>query len=81
MRAGRDINVLALRKRLELSQSEFAERFGFSVGELRHWERGRRRPGRAARVLLTVIAFSPTAIDQALAARDAVAAGEARPLL
>jgi putative transcriptional regulator len=62
------IDVKALRLRLNLSQSEFADRFDFSVGELRHWERGRRQPGRAARVLLTVIAYSPAAVDQALKA-------------
>lgn len=61
------VDVRALRDRLELSQSEFACRFGFSVGELRHWERGRRSPSRAARILLAVIAHAPNVIDEALA--------------
>ena len=50
--------------KMNLSQAEFASRFGFSVGELRHWERGRRSPGRAARTLLALIAESPDAIQQ-----------------
>ena len=35
-----NIDVRALRERLGLSQTEFALRFGFSLGTLRHWEQG-----------------------------------------
>jgi putative transcriptional regulator len=62
------IDVRAIREKLGLSQEEFALRFGFSLGTVRHWEQGRRYPDGAARVLLTVIDRQPKAVDEALAA-------------
>src|SRR5437763_15485049 len=50
------IDVRAVRRRLGLSQSEFAARFGFQPATLRDWEQGRTRPDGTARVLLPVIA-------------------------
>ena len=41
------VDLKKLRRRLGLTQESFAARFGFSLGTLRNWERGRRRPGRA----------------------------------
>src|SRR5690625_6215894 len=38
------LDVKAIRDRLDMSQTEFAASFGISVGTLRHWERGARRP-------------------------------------
>ena len=38
------IDVKAIRSRLDMTQEEFAGRFGFSVNTLRHWERGSRQP-------------------------------------
>lgn len=63
-----DIDVAALRKRLGLSQRRFAESFGLDVFAIHSWEQGRRRPDRAARVLLHVIARDPSAVKRALAA-------------
>lgn len=63
-----DINVRAIRERLRLSQQEFAIRFGFSLGTLRHWEQGQRRPEGPARTLLRVIDRNPRAVERALAA-------------
>jgi putative transcriptional regulator len=60
------IDVRALRLRLEMSQAEFALRFGFSLGTLRQWEQGRRYPDGPARVLLTVIDRDPEAVKKAL---------------
>ncbi len=37
-----NIDVKAIRSRLDMTQEEFAGRFGFSVNTLRHWERGSR---------------------------------------
>ena len=37
-----DIDVKAIRTRLDMTQEEFAGRFGFSINTLRHWEQGRR---------------------------------------
>ena len=38
------IDVKAIRTRLNMTQQEFAGRFGFSVNTLRHWEQGSRQP-------------------------------------
>ena len=62
-----DIDVRAIRERLDLSQEEFAMLFGFSLGTLRHWEQGRRYPDGAARTFLMVIDRDPDAVRKALA--------------
>jgi putative transcriptional regulator len=61
------VDVAKLRRRLGLSQSGFARTFGLDVTALHAWEQGRRRPDRAARVLLAVIAKEPQAVLRALA--------------
>jgi putative transcriptional regulator len=63
-----DIDVRAVRKRLRMTQPEFAARFGIQVGTLRDWEQKRRRPEGPARVLLTVIDREPEAVKRALSA-------------
>jgi putative transcriptional regulator len=60
------IDVRAVRRRLGLSQSEFASKFGFQPATLKNWEQGRTRPDGPARVLLTVIARHPEAVEDAL---------------
>ena len=60
------VDVKAIRARLGLSQNAFAARFGFTAAAVRDWEYGRRHPERSARVLLTVIAREPEAVDRAL---------------
>ncbi len=60
------IDVRAVRKRLGLSQAEFATKFGFQPATLRNWEQGRTRPDGPARVLLAVIARHPDAVEDAL---------------
>ena len=59
-------DVAALRRRLKLSQAEFATRFGFSVATVRNWEQGRVLADGPARVLLAVIASEPQAVIRAL---------------
>jgi putative transcriptional regulator len=61
------VDVAKLRRRLGLSQAAFARTFGLDVTALHAWEQGRRRPDRAARVLLAVIAREPQAVLRALA--------------
>jgi putative transcriptional regulator len=61
------VDVAKLRHRLGLSQAAFARTFGLDVTALHAWEQGRRRPDRAARVLLAVIAKEPQAVLRALA--------------
>ena len=62
-----DVNVRAIRARTGLTQTRFAQRFGFSVGAVRGWEQGVRQPEAAARVLLLVLAHRPEVIDEVLA--------------
>lgn len=63
-----EVDVAGLRKRLGLTQEQFAARFGFSVATLRHWERGDRTPRGPALVLLNLIDREPKAVMRALAA-------------
>jgi len=60
-------DIKALRERLRLSQSEFALMIGVSVGTLRNWEQGRRRPEGPAQALLKVVEKKPEAVLEALA--------------
>ncbi len=61
------VDVKAIREKLEVSQAEFALRFGFSLASLRNWEQGRRFPDGPARTLLKVIENDPAAVESALA--------------
>lgn len=61
------LDVKAIRARLDQSQSEFAHMIGVSVGTLRNWEQGRRKPEGPARALLQVALRNPEAVKQALA--------------
>src|ERR1700680_274158 len=65
-RARRVPTVRALRKKLNLTQEEFAARFHLPLGTVRDWEQGAHRPDRAAQVLLTIIARDPDAVARAL---------------
>lgn len=62
------INVRAIRKRLGLSQVEFAARFGFALGTLRDWEQNRCAPEPTSRAFLLVIDREPEAVQRALVA-------------
>jgi putative transcriptional regulator len=64
-------DVKAIRKKLKLSQADFAWRFGFSVRTVQQWEQGRAVPDRPARILLRVIEQSPRAVERALYTRRA----------
>src|SRR5689334_3572466 len=66
------IDVRRVRRRMGLTQAQFAGQFGFSVATLRHWELGNRRPTGTALILLQVIAQNPRAV--LLAARKVRAA-------
>jgi transcriptional regulator with XRE-family HTH domain len=60
------IDVRAIRERMNLTQRQFAGRFGFPVATLRHWERGNRKPAGTALVLLHVIHDNPRAVLTAI---------------
>jgi putative transcriptional regulator len=62
------IDVKVLRRRLKLSQTAFARRYGFNPARIRDWEQGRSSPDGAVRAYLLVIQREPEAVDRALAA-------------
>jgi putative transcriptional regulator len=57
-----EIDVKAIRKQFNLSQNRFSQLLGISIGTLRNWEQGRRKPEGPARTLLRVAAKHPEAI-------------------
>ncbi len=60
------VDVAQLRKKMKLSQSAFADRFGLSAASIKDWEQGRRYPDATARILLKVIAKSPKTVEAAI---------------
>jgi putative transcriptional regulator len=67
LRVHEPIDVTAIRKRLGLTQQDFAFRFGIPVATVREWEQHRRAPDAAARSYLLVIGRSPDMVQQSLA--------------
>jgi putative transcriptional regulator len=60
------VDVKAIRAKLGLSQSEFAERYGFNLRTLQDWEGSRVQPPSAVRAYLTVIDRFPETVENAL---------------
>jgi putative transcriptional regulator len=60
------VDVRSVRRKLGLSQSQFAARFGFTPATVKNWEQGRTQPDGPSRVLLAVIAHHPEAVEDAL---------------
>lgn len=60
------LDIKAVRAKVGMTQAEFAATFGISLGTLRHWERGDRKPQGPALVLLNVVAKEPEAVLRAL---------------
>jgi putative transcriptional regulator len=61
-----EVDVREVRKKMELSQAQFATKFGFPPATLRNWEQGRSRPDAPTRVLLAVLAKHPEAVEDVL---------------
>ena len=59
-------DVRRVRKRLDLSQTEFCIRFGLELDTVQNWEQGRYRPDPAAQILLSVIEAYPECVDSVL---------------
>jgi putative transcriptional regulator len=64
-----ELDVRRIRKKMKLTQDEFAAQFGFNVARLRDWEQGRTHPDAALRAYLLVIDRKPEAVPKAFAAR------------
>jgi putative transcriptional regulator len=61
-------DIRKARKKLGLSQDQFADAFGVSASTLRKWEQGQRSPTGAAKTLLKIIEHEPAAVVRALKA-------------
>jgi putative transcriptional regulator len=61
-----EIDVRKIRRKMGLSQAQFATKFGFPPATLRNWEQGRSRPDAPTRVLLAVIAKHPEVVEDVL---------------
>jgi putative transcriptional regulator len=66
-----EIGVREIRKKLNLSQDDFAAKFGFTINQIRDWEQGRTRPLGGLRAYLMLIKSDPKAVSQLLS--DSVA--------
>ena len=62
------VDVRAVRKKLNLTQEQFAVLLGISTSGLRKWEQGQRQPTGAARTLLRIMDREPEAVARALKA-------------
>jgi putative transcriptional regulator len=60
------VDVKAIRRRVKMSQAEFARAYGIGKRALQEWEQGGRQPDSAARAYLTVIAKEPAVVRRAL---------------
>lgn len=59
-------DVAAIRGKTGLSQPVFAKSIGVSLGTLKNWEQGRRRPEGPARVLLALLEKHPSIVQEEL---------------
>jgi putative transcriptional regulator len=62
------IRLQIIRKRMNLSQTQFAEQFHIPVATLRDWEQARRQPDAAVWAFIQVIDHEPEAVLRALQA-------------
>lgn len=60
-------NVRAIRRKLHMSQAQFAQTYRIPLPTLKNWEQGRRQPDAPASAYLQAIARRPTEISEALA--------------
>jgi putative transcriptional regulator len=61
-----DIDVKAIRRKLNMTQERFASAFGFPLSTVRDWEQGRARPETTARAYLLVISRQPELVEKTL---------------
>ena len=61
-----EIDVKAIRQRLDLTQEQFAIHYGLELDAVRNWEHGRRKPDTAAQSYLRAISNDPAGVEAAL---------------
>ncbi len=59
-------DVRAIRRRLRMSQHEFAAAYRIPLPTLKNWEQGRRAPDAPAAAYLQAISHAPQAVREAL---------------
>ena len=60
-------DIAAIRNTTDKSQEDFARMIGVSVGTLRNWEQGRRKPEGPALALLKLVSADPAYVEKILA--------------
>ena len=60
------VDVRAIRRKIGMTQDDFARHFGVNKRTIQDWERKHRSPSGAARAFLTVIDREPEAVRRAL---------------
>lgn len=65
-----EINVKRIRESMGMSQTEFADYFGFSVRTLQEWEQGRSMPRGVARNFLILLQREPEMVRNTLIAAN-----------
>jgi putative transcriptional regulator len=60
-------DIAAIRNTTDKSQEDFARMIGVSVGTLRNWEQGRRKPEGPALALLKIVSVDPAYVEKILA--------------
>ena len=58
--------IKELRLKFNLTQDKFAQFLGISVGTLKNWEQGRRKPTGPANRLLSIVGQHPDLLTQSL---------------
>ena len=56
--------IISVRKKIGLSQTEFAKLLGVSVRTLQEWEQGRRQPSGAAKTLIVIAKRHPDILKE-----------------
>ncbi len=67
-----DVDVKAVRERLNLTQEQFALHYGLELDAVRNWEHGRRKPDTAAQSYLRAISNDPAGVEAALWGQSAL---------
>src|SRR5258708_34329125 len=65
-----EISVREIRKKLNLSQDDFAAEFGFTINQIRDWDQGRTRPLGGLRAYLMLIKSDPQPVLRLLPNMD-----------
>jgi len=64
----KNLDVKAIRKRIGVSQAEFALRYGFDEATVKNWEQGKSSPDTASRTLLKLVLVNPDAVENGIEA-------------